>query len=156
MKIRKALLIALVATLLAAGVLVNPVAAQKNGRALFNWVIADRVLVQSGGLTVVGDTVVGAKFNVAPATTLVVTMNGTVTPLGYNQPISSTGTVNTATITVGAAGDKLLLTNQAATSIVFSDTGTLKLTGNITLGQYDMLELISDGTNWRQISTSNN
>lgn len=107
-------------------------------------------------LTVGDDTVLGGDLTLTPGTVRVVTMNGTLTPLSAYQPISSTGTVNTATITVGAAGSELTLVNRAATSIVFSDTGTLKLTGNITLGQFDSLRLISDGTNWIMLGTANN
>ena len=106
-------------------------------------------------LTVSGNSTLDT-LNLAPASTIAVTMNATVTPLGALQPLSSAGTVNTASITVGDAGDVLVLYNTTATSIVFTDTGTLKLTGNITLGQYDTLELVSDGTNWLQRATANN
>lgn len=172
MNFKKALSIALVAMLLAAGVFSNPVAAQ-SGRALFNWIIADKVLVQSGGLTVTGtsalaDTTVtgtesvsgnatfGGNLILTPATSITVTMNATITPLGAYQPLTSAGTVNTSSITAGTAGAVLTLVNSSATSIVFTDTGTLKLTANITLGQYDTLTLVSDGTNWVQRSTANN
>lgn len=172
MKTRKALSIALVAILIAAGVFTNPIAAQ-SGRALFNWVIADRALIQDGGLTVTGSTALantaivgtesvsgnatlGGNLILTPATAISVTMNATITPLAAYQPLTSAGTVNTSSITVGAAGAVLTLVNSSATSIVFTDTGTLKLSANITLGQFDTLVLVSDGTNWVQRSTSNN
>lgn len=172
MKTRKALAVALAAILLAAGVFTNPVAAQ-SGRALFNWVITDRALVQDGGLTVTGSSllantaIVGTESvsgnatfatNVilTPATAISVTMNMTITPAGAYQPLTSAGTVNTSRIAAGTAGTLLTLVNNSATTIVLTDTGTLKLSGNISLGQYDTLILLSDGTNWVQRSTSNN
>ena len=48
------------------------------------------------------------------------------------------------------------MVNNSNTTITISDTGTLKLSGNIALGQYDTLVLISDGTNWVQLATTNN
>jgi hypothetical protein len=94
--------------------------------------------------------------NFVPPATIAVTMNATITPLGAYQPLSSAGTVNTASITVGAAGDVLTLVNIGSNSIVLTDTGTLKLSGNLTLGANDSVVLQSDGTNWNQLSTSNN
>lgn len=61
-----------------------------------------------------------------------------------------------AFVAVVLTGDVLILANQASTTITISDTGTLKLSGNLALGQYDSVTLISDGTNWIQAATSNN
>lgn len=102
------------------------------------------------------DLFVSAWVRVVPRTGVVVTMNGIITPTGSYQPISSAGTVNTAQIAVGTAGDMLFLVNTSATTIVISDTSPLILTGNISLGQYDTLLLRSDGTRWIQLATSNN
>lgn len=160
--------IALVVTLVAAGAL----QAQGN-RSVFSWVVASRATIESGGLTVTGastlddaavgddltvadDTVLAGDLTLTPATAITLTMNATLTPLGSYQPIRSAGTVNTSSITAGTAGDVLTLVNIANTSIVFTDTGTLKLGGNRTLGQYDTLLLVSDGTNWIEVSTTNN
>ena len=46
--------------------------------------------------------------------------------------------------------------NQANQTITISDTSTLKLSGNIALGQYDSLTTIGDGTNCVQLATANN
>lgn len=119
-------------------------------------------LISTDDVTVGDDATIGddlaitGDLRLVPATTISVTMNATITPLGAYQPLSSAGTVNTASITVGTAGKELTLVNTTATSIVFTDTGTLKLTGNITLGQYDSLRLISDGTSWIMLGTANN
>lgn len=91
-----------------------------------------------------------------PATAISVTQGLTITAAGSYQPLESAGNVSTGAITAGAAGDVLILANQANTTITISDTGTLKLSGNLALGQYDSVTLISDGTNWIQAATSNN
>ena len=87
---------------------------------------------------------------------MTVTTDGTITPTGSYQPLSSSGNVQTASITAGTAGDILFLVNTANTTITISDTGTLKLGGNRALGQYDTLTLMSDGTNWIERSFTNN
>lgn len=168
-------LVALVVMLIAAGVL----QAQSN-RSVVGWLIADRATVQGGGLTVTGATTladttvtgtaaltgnltqadgnvtVADDLNVAAQTAISVTMNAIITPTGTYQPLESAGTVNTASVAAGTAGDLLVLVNTVNTSIVLTDTGTLKLGGNRTLGQYDTLTLWSDGTNWVELSFTNN
>lgn len=155
--------VAMVALLLS----VTTIAAQTFPKNPMDWVMAKRLTVATistltGNVTTGADLTVGDDIAVTgdlvltPATPISVTMNATITPLGSYQPLTSAGTVNTASITVGAAGTVLTLVNSANTSIVFTDTGTLKLTGNITLGQYDTLTLVSDGTNWVMRSTANN
>lgn len=137
--------LALLAVLVSSGI----VEAQSNRRrSNFDWIVARDLTVRDDLATV--------DLTLTPAAEIVVTMNATITPLGSYQPLSSAGTVNTSSITVGPAGNLLTLVNTANTSIVFTDTGTLKLSGNITLGQFDTLTLVSDGVNWVQRSTSNN
>jgi hypothetical protein len=41
-------------------------------------------------------------------------------------------------------------------TITLTDTGTLKLSGNAALGQYDNITLMSDGANWVELSETNN
>jgi hypothetical protein len=137
--------------------------AQSSGRAVFGWVVANTLtvrneaIVQAGGLTVAdGDTNLADQLNLGNQTALAVTMNGTITPVGSYQPLTSAGTVNTASITAGDEGDLLYLVNEANTSIVLTDTGTLKLGGTRTLGQFDSLTLVSDGTNWIELAFVNN
>lgn len=171
-RIRKALVIALAAILVAAGVITSPVVAQ-SGRALFNWIIADRVLVQDGGLTVTGssalaDTSVTGTGSVSgiatfgtfvvmtPATVITMTNGATLTPLGSYQPLASAGTVGFGAITSKPAGTVLTLVNTVNQTITITDGTTIVLSGNIALGQYDSLLLISDGTRWIMRSTSNN
>lgn len=120
-----------------------------------NGITTDDISATDDG-TITDDLIVGSTLRTGAASTIAVTMNATITPLGTYQPLSSAGTVNTSSITAGTAGDLLVLYNTTNTSIVFTDTGTLKLSGNITLGQNDSLTLQSDGTNWFQLATSNN
>lgn len=116
--------------------------------------IADDFTV--GDDATVNDLFVSDWTRIVPQSVVTVTMNGIITPTGSFQKLSAAGGVGTASIAAGTAGDVLVLYNTANQSIVLSDTGTLKLTGNITLGQYDSLTLVSDGTNWVQLSTANN
>lgn len=101
-------------------------------------------------------TVIADVARLTPATAISVTQGLTITAAGSYQPLESAGNVSTGAITAGAAGDVLILANQANTTITISDTGTLKLSGNLALGQYDSVTLISDGANWIQAATSNN
>jgi len=90
------------------------------------------------------------------ASVLTITQGLTITPASSYQPIASVGNVSTGVIATGAAGNILMLVNTADTTITISDTGTLKLSGDLALGQFDSVTLISDGTNWVQLATSNN
>ena len=119
--------------------------------------------VKASGYVVAGSYVesttyakIGTFERLVPGTTVVVTTDGTITPVASYQPLSSSGNVQTASITAGTAGDVLYMINTSNTTITISDTGTLKLGGNRALGQYDTLTLISDGTNWVERSYTNN
>jgi hypothetical protein len=119
--------------------------------------------IKSSGYTVAGSylesttyTKVGTFERLTPGTTVVVTTDGTITPVASYQPLSSSGNVQTASITAGTAGDVLYMINTSNTTITLTDTGTLKLGGNRALGQYDTLTLVSDGTNWIERSYTNN
>ncbi len=145
----------------------------------FEWVIAKKLTVNTdtaitGDLTVgddatiTGDAAVGGALAVtgatttntylvlAPQATYTVTANGAITPTGSYQPLTSAGNVGTSSIAAGTAGTVLRLVNVGSNTITISDTGTLKLSGDIALGQYDSLLLLGDGTNWIQMGTSNN
>ncbi len=151
-------------------------------RQNFEWVIAERLTVNGAasvgtdltvgddvtasgdiaGSTLAADSMaltgVGAleTLRMTPSTAIMVTQGITITPAGSFQPLAAEGNVSTGAIAAGTAGDVLALTNDTNTTITISDTGTLKLSGNIALGQYDTLLLVSDGTNWVQVATTNN
>lgn len=167
-------LVALLAVLLSAG---GALAQGNRGRSNFDWIVArtftvrEASVITDGGLTLTDDNLtltsgdvvitdgnasINDDLNIDAQAAISVTMNATITPLGSYQPLSSAGTVNTSSITAGTVGDLLVLINTTATSIVLTDTSTLKLTGNLTLGQFDSVTLWSDGTNWIQVATANN
>lgn len=171
-RITLSLMVGVVLTLLLA-VALNAQGVRQN----FEWIIAKRLTVDTSAsigtdltvgddVTVTGDvtadgltlTSVGTidTLRLSAATAISVTQGLTITPAGSYQPLESAGTVSTGAITAGTAGDVLTLVNGTNTTITISDTGTLKLSGNIALGQYDSLVLISDGTNWVQLATTNN
>jgi hypothetical protein len=97
-----------------------------------------------------------ADLTLAKGTAISLTMNATLTPNGTYQPLQAAGNVSTASITAGTAGDVLVLVNESNVTITFTDTGTLKLSGNAALAQYDALTLSSDGTNWVEIAQADN
>lgn len=113
-------------------------------------------LTVSDDLTVGDDTALGGHLAHTPGTTIVVTNGGTITPVSAHVPLSSTGSVGTASIAGPTAGRVIFLVNLANTTITLTDTGTLKLAGNAALGQYDTLTLRGDGTNWIEAARSNN
>jgi hypothetical protein len=133
-----------------------------NGAAILNGAAtANGATTINGALTANADADFAAAATLTTArlraaTPISVTQGATITPTASYQPLQSAGNVSTAAIATGSAGDLLILINAADTTITISDTGTLKLSGNIALGQFDALTLISDGTNWTQIATSNN
>lgn len=93
--------------------------------------------------------------NFATQTSITVTNATAFTATGRYQPITAAGEV-TPMITAGADGDELILINTSAQTIHIEDAGTMKLNISVALGQFDTLHLWSDGTNWIQVSHSDN
>jgi hypothetical protein len=115
-------------------------------------------------LTVTDDTVLtddlslGGDLMTSRQTTVTVTSGGTVTPLGRFVPLTAAGSVGTSSIAGCTAGDtyskEVIFLNTANQTITFTDTGTLKLSGNAALGQWDTLHLkCHTGTgDWIQVA----
>jgi predicted acyltransferase (DUF342 family) len=106
--------------------------------------------------TVTDDLTVGSDLTITPRAVITITQAVTLTPTGSYQQLTAAGAVSFGAITAGTAGDLLTLVNIGSNTITITDTGTLKLTGNLALGQYDSATLLSDGTNWIQLATANN
>lgn len=106
----------------------------------------------------INDALVAGKVRYTKGTTQTVTFDTLIASTYTYQPISSAGAVGTGGIvtSTAVAGNLLILENVANQTITISDTGTTMLTGNVSLGQYDTLALIFDGTNWVMLYTSNN
>lgn len=153
------LLVTLVAVMIAGAVLVRgrvdgggggPVmtAGIGGGTSHFSNIDVTDDLTVGDDLTVSDDTVIAGYLRIGASTTFSVTSGGTITPTGTYMPLESGATVGCGDIITGTAGDRLVLVNTCANTITISDTGSLKLMGNRALGQYDVLELWSDGTYW--------
>jgi len=110
------------------------------------------------GLVSTGSTSVGTFLVTQQGATQVLTADGTLTPVTSYQPISSTAAIGTSSVGSAAAGTRLDIVNVGSQTITFTDTGTLRLSGNIALGTADTLSLVSAGTGqgWYQLATTNN
>ena len=141
----------------------------------FGWIIA-RTLTVNTTSTLTGNVTTGADVSVgddlavvddttftgniigAPATVQVIAQDTVINADNSYQPISSTAATSTANIVTdtSTAGQWITLVNVGSQTITLTDTGTLKLSANLALGASDSVRLIFDGTNWVQVSTSNN
>lgn len=116
---------------------------------------ADDVTAQDD-VTSIDDVIVGGEVRLARQAQTV-TMNGWITPTGSYMYLSAGGTVGTSRILSGTTQGQLLYMEMSSNqTLTISDTGWLKLSGNIALGQYDTLTLMWDGSYWIQYATSNN
>lgn len=110
----------------------------------------------SDDLVVGDDSVFGGFVRFTPGSEIVVTSGSTITPVTSYVPITGSTGVGTSSIAVMPAGTAIYVVNMANTTITLTDTGALKLSGNAALSQYDNVTLVSDGTNWIEISETNN
>ena len=107
--------------------------------------------------TITGTTVTSTFLGMTQGVTQSIGASAAISPVASYQPISSTGgAIGTSLITLKPTGTMLRLVNVGADVITITDTGTLLLSGNIALGTSDSLLLMSDGTNWIMLGTSNN
>jgi hypothetical protein len=97
----------------------------------------------------------GKFYRAVPRTAISVTAGSLITPTGTYQRLSSAGTV-TPTMGTATAGDLVTLINTTATTINLADSGIAKLSAAWAGGQYDTLTLRFDGTNWLELSRSDN
>lgn len=107
-------------------------------------------------LAVTDDTTFAGTLIFTPATTQTVTMNDSITADSAVVLLSSAGTVNTSTVACGSNGAQVTYINVGSNSIVITDTGTLKISGNTTLGQYDNIVLQSVWGNCIEVAQADN
>jgi hypothetical protein len=136
--------------------IVNIGAAGTDFSATGGLTLADILTITAGGLTLSdGDAVVADDVRVTAQTAITVTNATAFTATGTYQGIQAAGWV-TPTIAAGTAGDLLILVNVSAQNITIEDTGVQMLTAVFVMGQYDVLMLLADGTNWIEVSRANN
>jgi hypothetical protein len=110
----------------------------------------------TGAATFDSTLIAGTLLRFTTGSPIAVTQDSIITPTNTLQPLSAAGACSTASIAALTAGTYVWFYNTSANVITITDTGTLLLSGNIALGQYDTLLLWCDGTNWMQLATSNN
>jgi len=102
-----------------------------------------------------GNVVVADYVRVTAQTAITVTDSAAFTATGTYQGIQAAGEV-TPTITIGTAGDVLVLINVGDQTINIADSGTVKLTAAWAGGADDVLTLWCDGTDWIEVSRAAN
>lgn len=117
-----------------------------------------------GGVTGFSNLRVTGFYRAVPRTAIVFTAAGTITnplyitPTGTYQRLTATTAVAVSgeNIVVKPAGTILTLINVGSNTITLTETTHLKSAGNVALGAADAATFYSDGTNWYQVSASNN
>lgn len=108
-------------------------------------------------LVIGDDLTVGNFLQLTAATAISLTNGGIVTATNTYQPIDAApSSTVTVTVAAGSAGQLLRLINQGTGTIVIVDTGNMVLASTYSMGQYDSLLLMADGTRWIEMGRSNN
>lgn len=160
------ILVALVLAVAACGLPSKPVSRVSNFDSVVLeqdlWVGDDAKVVDElevgDDLTVTDDVVIGGLRRISAQTAISCTTGGYITPTGSYQQLECyvSTPVSLTNIAIGTAGDLLFLTNTCTQTIYITDTGTTMLNTGRTLGQYDALLLWCDGTNWLEVSYTDN
>lgn len=146
------------------------VGAPTNIRSLVAGEIYDKgTLAVDGASTLTGAVTMAAAASVGTALTVgtyidhgdqsavTVTNGSTIAVTDDFVPLTAAGSVATATFTgCNTLGKVTYFYNTANQTITITDTGTLKLSGNLALGQYDTFITVGDGSNCLQVATTNN
>lgn len=128
------------------------------GAATFTAGVTSDDLTASDDTTVGDDLVVGGHVRWTPQTVITVTAGGTITPTGglqYLTAAAARGTRLVITTTV-PAGTIQAFYNVGSNTITLTDTAPLVLGGNAALGAKDTLILFHNGTEWVQLSKTDN
>lgn len=124
---------------------------------LFLTPMQDIVQGQSG-VTVFSNLSIQAFFRTQPRTAITVTDNSTINATGTYQRLTAAGAVGTSgdNLTIKPAGTLLTLVNVGSNTITITETANIKSAGNVALGTLDTATFLSDGSDWYQVSGSNN
>ena len=162
---------------------VTPAAAQ-GVQARFNWLLAKRITVETGGIqvtagdvvvtagvtaadvtasddivasddiTITDDLTVGGDVIITPPVRASLSATQTLTPITSNVPISSSAAAGI--LPACAAGKIFHIHNVGAQSIIITDSGTSKINGTYTMGNSDSITLLGVGSNCVELARSNN
>ncbi len=113
-----------------------------NGDVTGNFEVTDHLLTQ-------------AEFYMIPPASVTVTDGGTINPTAAVVELTAAGAVG-AQMDAAGDGEFVILINTANQTITITDTGSAKLAGDYSMGQYDTLTLIGQGVLWHEVSRSNN
>jgi hypothetical protein len=118
-------------------------------------------ITAAGDTSFSGNASIGGFLNLGTPTELTIA-SGVVTATRSYHTIDTEADAasdDLDTINGGTAGDRLVITSTNATrSVVVKDgTGNLQIEGDFTMNNpQDTMELIYNGTNWLELSRSNN
>lgn len=132
------------------------------GRNLIVW--SDSGSTQKWKVTGSSGTTQHAGFDIVDAATSITVTNGitNLTPLGSYQRLTAAGTVTVTSLVTSTAtfptGTRVTFINTSAQNVVWTNGTYLLLpsAANLTLGQYDVLQLWFDGTRWITTFATNN
>lgn len=121
-------------------------------------------LVVNGDITLADDFAVTdvaalGTLKYTAGATQTVTADGPIAVTSSYVLLTASGSVGTSavgTCNTLNQGQLLILENVSNTTITITDTGTLKLSGNLALAQWDSGALVCDGTNWAQLYEQDN
>lgn len=103
----------------------------------------------NAGLSLVG------HLRAATAAPAALVTGTALAPGALLQPVSM-ATAGTVPLTIPTAGRIICVWNTGSQGVTIADSGNQVLAGNVTLGQYDTLCGVSDGTRFLEIMRSNN
>lgn len=131
-----------------------------NVQMMYSLIVENDITVRDD-LTVDDDTTLTDDLTLGgllinSGTAIAVTNGSYITPTSMVQELTAAAAAGTSNLAAGADGQLLVLYNSSANAITITDTGTLKLSSNLVLGQYDSAVLVSDGTNWMEAGASDN
>lgn len=115
----------------------------------------DEFTIDQSEVTSLNPLTLNSHLKFGTAAPAAVVTGTAVAPAAVLQPITM-ATAGTVPITVPSAGRVVCMWNTGTQGVTVADNSTQQLAGAMTLGQYDVLCGISDGTRFIEITRSNN